>query len=77
MFKTTVTVLILVALASANYSQVLGERLARLSLASYCKRSDVEKWTCGPCKNSKLNMTNVKTFENSSMDTLGFIGVSN
>jgi hypothetical protein len=36
----------------------------------------VEKWSCGPCKNSPIALTNVKTFENSSMDTLGYIGTS-
>lgn len=71
-----VLVAALVILSSAAYSQELGEKLCRLSVAAYCKPSDVEKWSCAPCKNSPLAMTNVKTFVNSSMDTLGFIGTS-
>jgi hypothetical protein len=66
----------LLVLILAQYEQDLGKDLCRLSIASYCRKSDIEKWSCGPCKNSPLAMTHVQTFENSSMDTLGFIGVS-
>lgn len=67
---------LLLLLVSASYNQTLGEKLCRLTVASYCKKADVEKWSCLPCKNSPIAMTNVQTFENSSMDTLGFIGTS-
>lgn len=66
----------LILLVSASYNQTLGEKLCRLTVASYCRKAEVEKWSCGPCKNSPLAMTNVQTFENSSMDTLGYIGTS-
>jgi len=45
-------------------------------VASYCKKAEVEQWNCAPCKNSPLKLNNVHTFENSSMDTLGYIGTS-
>jgi hypothetical protein len=56
------TIALLIILASANYSELLGEKLCRLTVASYCKKADVERWSCGPCKNSPLAMKNVKTF---------------
>jgi hypothetical protein len=65
-----------VALATSQYNEQLGSKLCHLTVASYCRKADVEKWNCAPCKNSPLAMTNVRTFENSSMDTLGFIGTS-
>jgi hypothetical protein len=67
---------LLLLLVSASYNQTLGEKLCRLTVASYCRKAEVEKWSCGPCKNSPIAMTNVQTFENSSMDTLGYIGTS-
>lgn len=70
------TIALLVVIAAASYSELLGEKLCRLTVASYCKKADVEKWACGPCKNSPLAMRNVRLFVNSSMDTLGFIGTS-
>lgn len=63
-------------LVSTSYNQTLGEKLCRLTVASYCRKAEVEKWACGPCKNSPIAMNNVQTFENSSMDTLGYIGTS-
>jgi len=66
----------LIVLSFAAYNEALGEKLCRLTVASYCKKAEVEKWSCTPCKNSPLALKNVKTFENSSMDTLGFIGTS-
>lgn len=66
----------LLLLVSASYNKALGEKLCRLTVASYCRKAEVEKWSCGPCKNSPIAMTNVQTFENSSMDTLGYIGTS-
>lgn len=67
---------LLVLLTHAAYNEALAEKLCHLAVASYCRKADVEKWNCAPCKNSPLALTNVKTFENSSMDTLGFIGTS-
>jgi hypothetical protein len=75
MLKVAV-IAVLIFLSCASYTEQLGEKLCRLTVASYCRKADVEKWACGPCKNSPLVMTNVRTFENSSMDTLGFIGTS-
>jgi hypothetical protein len=66
----------LLLVVSASYNQTLGEKLCRLTVASYCRKAEVEKWACAPCKNSPIAMTNVQTFENSSMDTLGYIGTS-
>lgn len=60
----------------AQYNEVMGEKLFRLSMAAYCKKQFVEKWSCLPCKNSPIVMTNVHTFENSTADTLGFIATS-
>lgn len=53
---------IFIVLTAANYDSVLGEKLCRLAVASYCKKAEVEQWSCIPCKNSPLKMTNVKTF---------------
>jgi hypothetical protein len=69
-------VALLLSLACAQYNEQVANKLCHLTVASYCKKADVEKWACAPCKNSPLVMTNVKTFENSSMDTLGYIGTS-
>jgi len=79
------TITLLIIIPSASYTELLGQKLCRLTLASHCKKAEVEshckkaeveKWACGPCKNSALAMKNVKTFENSCMDTLGYIGTS-
>ena len=75
MIKVILT-LTLLALCSATYSQVLGNKLCMLTVASYCNPAKIENWSCIPCKSSPLVMSNVKTFVNSSMDTLGFIGTS-
>ena len=75
MIRTTL-VLLLLSLALAGYSPDLANKLGRLTVASYCRKAEVERWDCTPCKNSPLVLDNVKTFENSTMDTLGFIGTS-
>lgn len=75
MLKLALLALIL-GLACAQYNEQVANKLCHLTVASYCRKADVEKWACAPCKNSPLVMTNVRTFENSSMDTLGFIGTS-
>lgn len=69
-------VALLLTLACMQYNEQVANKLCHLTVASYCRKADVEKWACAPCKNSPLVMTNVRTFENSSMDTLGFIGTS-
>ncbi len=69
-------VALLLSLTCAQYNEQVANKLCHLTVASYCRKADVEKWACAPCKNSPLVMTNVRTFENSSMDTLGFIGTS-
>ena len=75
MLKLFLTVL-LFFLSSASYSETLGHKLCMLTVAAYCNPAKIQNWTCPPCKSSPLVMTNVKTFINSSMDTLGFIGTS-
>lgn len=75
MIKLTLLALLLL-LVSAAYNETLAEKLCRLTVASYCRKAKVENWSCTPCKNSPIAMTNVQTFENSSMDTLGYIGTS-
>ena len=75
MLKIAILCLLLFA-ALGQYNEQVANKLSHLTVASYCKKADVEKWACAPCKNSPLVMTNVRTFENSSMDTLGFIGIS-
>lgn len=74
--KQSIILCSLLIIVLSNYSETLGEKLCRLTVASYCKKAEVEKWSCTPCKNSPLALTNVRTFENSTMDTLGFIGTS-
>jgi hypothetical protein len=69
-------VALLLSLTCAQYNEQIANKLCHLTVASYCRKADVEKWACAPCKNSPLVMTNVHTFENSSMDTLGYIGTS-
>lgn len=75
MLKTAIVAMLL-AFSMAQYNEQIANKLCHLTVASYCRKADVEKWDCVPCKNSPLVMTNVKTFENSSKDTLGFIGTS-
>lgn len=75
MLKIGILCLLLVAVLG-QYNEQVASKLCHLTVASYCRKADVEKWACAPCKNSPLVMTNVRTFENSSMDTLGFIGTS-
>ena len=59
-----------------SYDPTLGVNLCRLTVASYCKPSDVAKWSCGPCLNSPIKLTSVKQFINTTGDTVGLIGVA-
>lgn len=66
---------LVVALAHAQYNETIGKILGQLTVASYCKPSLIESWTCNPCKDYP-KMKFVKVIKNSTNDTLGFIGVS-
>ena len=68
--------LAIVMLCSASYSESLGNKLCMLTVAAYCNPAKIVNWSCPPCKASPLVMTNIKTFVNSSSDTLGFIATS-
>ena len=59
-----------------SYDPTLGVNLCRLTVASYCKPSDVAKWSCGPCQNSPIKLSSVKQFYNQTGDTVGLIGVA-
>ena len=67
---------VLCVIGLASYSESLGNKLCQLTVAAYCDPAKIQNWSCVPCKSASLVMTNVKTFVNSSMDTLGFIGTS-
>lgn len=62
MLRLAIAVLVLLVTANAEYNEQLEQKLCRLAVASYCRKADVEKWDCGPCKNSPLVMKNVRTF---------------
>lgn len=59
-----------------NYSPQMGYNLCRLTVASYCAPSKVKDWSCKPCNDSPIKLTNAQPFYNSTGDVLGMIGVS-
>ncbi len=70
-------ILLLAILASIYaYSPDLGQKLCRLTVASYCAPSKVKDWSCKPCNDSPIKLSNVQPFYNSTGDVLGLIGVS-
>lgn len=56
-YLLSLTILVLSAQA---YNETLGVNLCRMTVASYCKSSDVAKWSCAPCKNSPIQLSHVK-----------------
>ena len=65
-----------IVLSLTQYNPELSKNLCSLTVASYCKSSNLADWSCAPCKNSALQIQNVTLFINSTQDTLGFISVS-
>lgn len=66
----------LVCVSFAQYNPELSKDLCQLTVASYCRPTKLIDWSCGPCKNSVLQIQNVSLFINSTMATLGYISVS-
>lgn len=62
--------------ASAQYDPNMGKGLCGLTVASYCNPNHLADWSCLPCKNSQIQLANVKLFKNSTGDTLGFIATN-
>lgn len=67
--------LTIITLASA-YNADLGLKLCRLTVASYCAPAKVKDWSCRPCNDSPIKLTNAMPFYNSTGDVLGMIGTS-
>jgi hypothetical protein len=63
-------------LASTQYNPDLSKSLCELTVASYCRPTKIVDWSCVPCKNSNLEITNISLFVNSTKATLGYIAIS-
>ncbi len=74
--KQIIVLLACIALAATQYNPVLSRDLCQLTVAAYCVPISVLNWSCGPCKNSPLQIKNVTLFLNASKDTAGYIAVS-
>ena len=59
MLKTFLFLSFTFILAQSSYDQDLGEKLCRLSVASYCNVQKVASWTCKPCLTSPIKLINV------------------
>jgi hypothetical protein len=75
MIKVVLASLLFISVICA-YDPDFGQNLCRLAVASYCNVSKVKDWTCKPCANSPIKLTNVKPFHNKTGDVFGLIGVS-
>jgi hypothetical protein len=62
--------------AVAQYNESLGYIFGRLAVSSYCKPSQIESWTCQPCKKYP-NIQFANVIRNSTNDTLAYIGIDN
>lgn len=67
---------LLAILASTQYNPDLSKSLCELTVASYCRPNKIVDWSCAPCKNSNLEITNISLFVNSTKATLGYIAIS-
>ena len=67
---------ILVVFGAAQYNPELSKDLCELTVASYCRPTKLIDWSCTPCKNSNLEISNVSLFINSTQATLGYIAIS-
>jgi len=47
-----------------------------LNVATYCRPSAVKDWSCKPCTQSAIKLTDVTHFYNSTGDVLGIVRVS-
>ena len=61
---------------AAQYNPELSKDLCELTVASYCRPTKLIDWSCTPCKNSNLEISNVSLFINSTQATLGYIAIS-
>jgi predicted lipase len=75
MIKILILTLI-VSAAYAQYNEELSKELCEIAVAAYCKPVKLLDWSCGPCKKSMLQITNVSLIVNSTAATMGFIAVS-
>lgn len=75
MWKSVLVVLSILAMTTA-YNADLGYKMCRLTVASYCAPSKVKDWSCKPCNDSPIKLTNAQPFYNSTGDVLGMIGIS-
>jgi hypothetical protein len=54
----------------------LAKNLFYLNVATYCKPSTVKDWSCKPCSQSAIKLTDITPFYNSTGDVLGILGIS-
>lgn len=76
MIKKATLFAIFVVACLSTYDATLGFDLCKLTVASYCHPIKVKDWSCGPCANSPIKLSNVDHFSNSTGDVLGIIGIS-
>lgn len=70
-----ILIVLLVIFVSAQYNESLGKLFGQMTVASYCRPSLINAWTCDPCK-KVANMKFVTVMKNSTNDTLGYIAVN-
>lgn len=76
MNKIILLLLGLIFIIQTQYAEDVGKDLCKLCMASYCRPSHINDWSCAPCKSSDLGMKNISVIINSTSATLGFIGIS-
>ena len=75
MSKIIISALLFICVFS-QYNPELSKNLCQLTVASYCRPTLLLDWSCGPCKNSPLEVQNITLFVNSTKATLGYIAIS-
>jgi hypothetical protein len=76
MIKYLFILVVLIFNGHSQYAEDVGKDLCHLAMASYCRPSHIQDWSCAPCKSSQLGIKNVSVIINSTSATLGFIAIS-
>ncbi|KAL4497806.1 hypothetical protein ABPG72_000561 [Tetrahymena utriculariae] len=59
------------------YDENLAESLAGFSMASYCKASKIQNWSCGtPCSKNPQGIQDVYIMKNKTMNSVGYLAYS-
>ena len=58
--KIGITLFALLSISLSTYDPDLGEKLCKLTVASYCNKDKVADWTCKPCEASPIKLDHVR-----------------